>query len=150
MSDQHKTPDVAEIADERESSEQHCSTYRFATLQQLVDEVPSNRIMDCLIELGKLLQSAKGMAELTYMVAENIAAKEGRTLPPLPKQIFILPEFIEWIDDGKGDIEARMQTLDGVSLGTLHISPNDQGQPMQATPGAIPFRCDEPEAEDRK
>ena len=124
MSAQPETPEVAETAHGRELAGRHCSVYRFATLQQLVDEVPSDRIMDCLTELGKILQSAKGMAELTYLVAENIAAKEGKTLPPLPKQILVLPETLEWIDDGKGELEARMQTLDGVNLGTLHISPN--------------------------
>ena len=98
--------------------------YRFATLQQLVDEVPADRIMDCMTELGKILQTTKAMAELTYMVAQNLAEKDGKTIPPLPKQIIKLPEYMEWIDDGKGELSAHMMTEDGGNLGTLKITPN--------------------------
>jgi hypothetical protein len=98
--------------------------YRFATLQQLVDEVPADRIMDCMTELGKILQTTKAMAELTYMVAQNLAEKDGKTIPPLPKQIIRLPEYMEWIDDGKGELSAHMMTEDGGNLGTLKITPN--------------------------
>ena len=98
--------------------------YRFATLQQLVDEVPSDRIMDCMTELGKILQTTKALAELTYMVAQNLAEKDGKTIPPLPKQIIKLPEYMEWIDDGKGELSAHMMTEDGGNLLTLKITPN--------------------------
>ena len=98
--------------------------YRFATLQQLVDEVPADRIMDCMTELAKILQTTKAMAELTYMVAQNLAEKDGKTIPPLPKQIIKLPEYIEWIDDGKGELSAHMMTKAGGNLGTLKITPN--------------------------
>ena len=102
------------------------SVYRFATIQQLVDEVPADRIYDCMKELGKILQTTKGMAELTYMVAENLAMKDGKTIPPMPKQIIVLPEYMEWIDDGKGELEAHMKTMDGGNIGTLKIKPNEK------------------------
>ena len=100
------------------------SVYRFSTIQQLVDEVPADRICDCMTELGKILQTTKGMAELTYMVAENLAKQDGKTIPPMPKQIIVLPEYMEWIDDGKGELEAHMKTMDGGNIGTLKITPN--------------------------
>ena len=98
------------------------SVYRFATIQQLVDEVPADRIYDCMKELGKILQTTKGMAELTYMVAENLAMQDGKTIPPMPKQIIVLPEYMQWIDDGKGELEAHMKTMDGGNIGTLKLT----------------------------
>jgi len=86
-------------------------TYRFSTFQELVDEVPSDRICDCLEELGKVIQTAKATAELIYKVAEDLARK--KELPPMPKRIIKLPDALEWIDDGKGELEAQINDETG-------------------------------------
>jgi hypothetical protein len=130
MSDNQKPESVNEAqasrtaSDKGDSSAPSGSVYRFSTIQQLVDEVPADRICVCMTELGKILQTTKGMAELTYMVAENLAKQDGKTIPPMPKQIIVLPEYMEWIDDGKGELEAHMKTMDGGNIGTLKITPN--------------------------
>ena len=96
-------------------------TYKFATLQQLVDEVPAERIQECMAELGELFYATKAMADLAHISVQYAAKQEGKTIPPTPKQVIKLPEFIEWIDDGKGDVSAILKTEDGVDLGTIKI-----------------------------
>jgi len=95
-------------------------TYRFSTFQELVDEVPSDRICDCLEELGKVIQTAKATAELCYKVAEDLARK--KELPPMPKQIIKLPDALEWIDDGKGELEAELTDQTGARFVGLKIT----------------------------
>lgn len=83
-------------------------TYRFATFQELVDRVPSDRIAACLRELAIVLQEGKLLAELMQATAESLGmAKQpaGRVLE--------LPEELEWIDDGKGDLDLGFQAKAG-------------------------------------
>lgn len=84
-------------------------TYTLVTLQDIVDKVPSERIRDCLSELAEVLVSAKASVELLHMVAVALAKKDGKTIPMLEPgaRIVKLPP-LEWIDDGKGEIEAHM------------------------------------------
>lgn len=83
-------------------------SYRFSTFQELVDRVPTDRIADCLRELAVVLQEGKAMAELTMATAEALGMKKqpaGRVLE--------LPVELEWIDDGKGDLDLRFQAKSG-------------------------------------
>lgn len=83
-------------------------TYKFSTFQELVDRVPGDRILVCMKELGAMLGTAKLTTELTHMVAEDLAKKDGKEFPPMPESIIKLPDFFEWVDDGKGDCQANM------------------------------------------
>lgn len=74
------------------------TTYRFTTFQQMLDRVPSDKILECLTEIGTALQAAKSLIELTWMVAAELAKKDGKELPPMPDSFFQLPE-VEWVDD---------------------------------------------------
>lgn len=83
-------------------------TYRFTTFQELVDRVPSDRIAACLRELAVVLQEGKLMVELMQATAESLGmAKQpaGRVLE--------LPAELEWIDDGKGNLDLGFQAKAG-------------------------------------
>ena len=101
------------------------SVYRFTTLQELVDRVPGDRIRDCMEELGTLLSSAKLSTQLAYCVARNLAKEDGKELPPEPSQILKLPPELEWIDDGKREIVARMVDANGGALFSVEIRPEE-------------------------
>ena len=92
--------------------------YKFRTIQEMVDRVPSDRIRECCEELGKILSAAKSTAEAVYFTAVDLARKEGKTFPPMPGRIIELPEEIEWIDDGKGECVADIQNLFEIKLVT--------------------------------
>ena len=85
-------------------------TYKFSTFQELVDTVPADRIRLCLEEIGTALSTAKATTELVAMVAADMAGKADFELPA---RVITLPEFFEWVDDGKGEIESRLHHPDG-------------------------------------
>ena len=109
------------------------SVYRFSTFQELVDRVPGDRIRDCMEELGTVLATAKLSTQLAYAVACNLAKADGKELPPEPAQIIKLPQDLEWMDDGKRELEAQMVDAKGDGLFALKITPNDQADRPEAT-----------------
>lgn len=91
-------------------------TYRFSTFQEMFDIVPSDRIQDCLDELGTALATAKASTELIAATAQALSKE------PLPKMEVKLPEFLEWIDDHKQEIESTIN-LNGNDLFTVKVNP---------------------------
>jgi len=83
-------------------------SYKFSTLQELVDLVPADRIKACMEELGTVMAAAKMSTELTWAVAKSLAEADGKELPPQPAQLLKLPTSFEWMDDGKRELTARM------------------------------------------
>ena len=79
-------------------------TYRFTTFQQMLDRVPSDKILECLTEIGTALQAAKGIAEAAWLVGADLAKKDGKEFPPMPASLFELPAELEWCDDEKRDM----------------------------------------------
>ena len=102
------------------------ATYKFKTFQELVDRVPSDKIALCMKELGIAFGTAKAMTELVNSVARNMAAAEGETVPPpdVGRSVIRLPEEIEWIDDGLGEIQPTIKRPDGRELFSLNIKIN--------------------------
>jgi hypothetical protein len=72
-------------------------TYQFATLKEIFERVPTDRIRDCMSELGVLLAQAAGTRDLFVAVAEDAGLNPESVIPQLP-------EFFTWIDDGKGEL----------------------------------------------
>ena len=85
-------------------------TYRFATFQEMVDVLPADRIRDCMDEIGAILGSAKATIELMTMLAQDKAKQDGKeiTIPTTPERIMGVPDFFEWNDDGKKELEGRI------------------------------------------
>ena len=92
-------------------------TYKFKTFQELVDRVPSDKIAECLREFGIAFQQAKATAELVFLTAESLAKESGKEFPKMPERLFEVPEELEWIDDGKGEIKTTLTGFpDGIPL----------------------------------
>tara|TARA_B100001057_G_scaffold167587_1_gene168306 strand:+ start:1651 stop:1980 length:330 start_codon:yes stop_codon:yes gene_type:complete len=94
---------------------------RTETLQDIVENVPQERLPDLFNELHQLtnqLYMAKAMTNLMSLVAE--AAGGGVDAP--------YPETITWKDDGKGEIGVQM--VDGESdkvFATIGMGSEDEG-----------------------
>jgi hypothetical protein len=95
--------------------------YQFTTFQQLFDRVPSEKIELCLREIGISLAQAKATGELLYETAKALAERDGKPFPERPESLFVLPDPLEWHDDGKGKIET---TLSGFSNGESIVISN--------------------------
>lgn len=79
------------------------NTYTFKTIQEAVDIIPADKLELCFTELGKTYAAAKAYCEMAYLTACELAKKEGKELPPMPKQLFLVQEKHTWVDDGKGE-----------------------------------------------
>ncbi len=92
------------------------TTYKFRTFQELVDRVPSDRIAECLRECGLAFAQGKAMAELVFHTACSIAKDAGKDAPAMPKHLLEVPEKLEWIDDGKGEINTTLSFPDDEAI----------------------------------
>lgn len=80
-------------------------TYKFSTFQELVDRVPSDRIMTCMTEMAQGFSQGKLFAEM----AIEVAKLQSDNIIDLPKSIIKIPDTIRWMDDGKGEITTRLK-----------------------------------------
>ena len=78
--------------------------YKLKTIKDIFETVPGDKVMSCVKELGQLIIQAKSMDKLMCLAVENIT---GET----PVRAFEFPDYITWIDDDKGEIEARYMEL---------------------------------------
>lgn len=93
-------------------------TYRFRTFQELVDVVPPERIRDCMTELTTILTVTANTTVALYALAKDLHGKE---VPEADRRL-VLPEVLEWIDDGKGELRADFSTMDGQPVIELAVS----------------------------
>lgn len=96
-------------------------TYTFGTFQELMDVVPADRITTCLTELAVAFSTAKKMADLTLEVAKSFAAGDGVSIPETARLRLIVPEVIEWTDDGKGNLEVGIADENGKKDFTINL-----------------------------
>lgn len=89
-------------------------TYSLVTIADIFNKIPADRIQCCMDELGKIMTVAKSTQKLIQSVAED---KYGKKLPDLYKW----PDAIEWMDDGKEDLEARFLDQDQKILMSVKI-----------------------------
>lgn len=83
-------------------------SYQLVTLKDVFDKVPAGSIRACLDELAKGMTYAKGLSDLA-----------GAPLQ--------WPESIDWIDDGKGEIDISI-TAGGKPVAKLEVRNNKQGK----------------------
>lgn len=83
------------------------SEYQLATLQDVFDKVPTDRIKACLHELATGMQQTNAMAEL---LAATTSALTGHEVISAVKW----PETTTWIDDGKGTLDSGLSSNAGV------------------------------------
>jgi len=93
-------------------------TYTFSTFQELVDRVPSDRIRDCMEELGVILATAKASAELVTATALDLAGMPQQE--PGARVIEIRDPF-EWIDDGRRSLQSELLTQGGEHVMTTKV-----------------------------
>jgi len=82
-----------------------CSIYSFSTFQELVDKVPSDKIAECMAEMGQAFAQGKLLTEL----AIETARAQGKLLGELPERVITLPESFDWMDDGKGEVGVNLK-----------------------------------------
>lgn len=78
-------------------------TYELATMRDVFDKVPANRIMDCLTELATMMGRAKHMHNLWQA---STGGSGG----------IAWPESVTWVDDGAGHLELRYTDEAGADL----------------------------------
>lgn len=85
-------------------------SYQLTSFQDILDQVPSDKIELCLSEIAKALADAKGVWELTEKTAISMAQAEGVDTSQWSSARLEIPGgSIEWIDDGKGEVGSTIQ-----------------------------------------
>lgn len=80
--------------------------YELATLKDVFEKVPADRIQDCMKELATGMAQAKAMRELLMIAGSELAGAEVVC-------DMQWPEPVTWIDDGNGKIELSYHCGDG-------------------------------------
>ncbi len=75
--------------------------YKLRTIKDIFDQVPADRIEECMKELTTLICSSKHMAETVRLVMSDT---QGKEIP----QLYAFPDEIVWKDDGNGLLEANL------------------------------------------
>lgn len=93
--------------------------YEIATLKDIFDNVPADRIELCMSEIARGMKQAKATYELVAAVAKDSGFDgdigEVRW-----------PDSVTWIDDDKGEIGARFVSESGADLFTVVTKPAEQ------------------------
>lgn len=95
--------------------------YELSTIKDIFDKVPADRINDCCKELGQMLTQARYQLELVGAAAVAL----GEELDTA--NAFTFPDSVTWIDDGNGEIEARLVDGDGSPLLSIVSRPAAEG-----------------------
>ena len=91
-------------------------TYRLQTLKNVFDEVPANKIRECMAELGELLA---GAAETRDKIKATLDKED---FAYVIGSIISLPSHIEWVDDGKGEISLAASTSAGEEVKLFSVT----------------------------
>ncbi len=84
-------------------------TYRFTTINELLEAVPADRIEECMAELSVMVVKMAQIRELALKVA-----------PSFPPEALRMREPLEWIDDGKGELSVHAGGR------AIHFAPNGE------------------------
>jgi len=76
--------------------------YNISTIKDIFDKVPADRIEDCCRELGALLTQSARMRDLIGAMA----ASDGLEVDM--STAMVMPDSIEWVDDGAGSLELHI------------------------------------------
>ena len=86
--------------------------YELATLKDVFDKVPADRIEYCLQELGVAMSQAKAMQDLLSCAGTAITGEPVST-------VMEWPDSLTWIDDGAGNIKMTFNADDGSGDGIV-------------------------------
>lgn len=81
-------------------------SYEIATIKDVFNKVPADRIRDCLNELGVLLSQAAAMRDLVKAVADATGVEYTED------QNAQIPDVFNWVDDGKGELSLNIGSRD--------------------------------------
>lgn len=81
-------------------------SYEISTIKDVFNKVPTDRIRDCLNELGVLLSQAAAMRDMIKSVADATGVEYT------DDQIAQLPDVFTWEDDGKGELSLNIGSRD--------------------------------------
>lgn len=83
--------------------------YELATLKDVFEKVPTDRIEDCMKELATLMAQAKAMRDLLTIAGSEMAGKEVVCSMEWPVPV-------TWVDDGAGKLGITYCGGDGDEL----------------------------------
>jgi hypothetical protein len=89
-------------------------TYKIKTLQDIFNLPTYEAVEQCLSDMTKAMLHAKAMDGLFTATVNHLAEKDGKA--GNLKKAFEWPEFSEWIDDNKGDVDCNYKGPDGEVL----------------------------------
>ena len=78
-------------------------TYKFSNFEELYRAVPADRIEECMYELCQMLITARQVEDLIV----ETARASGEPFE-LSKPVMAFPAVLEWIDDGKGELDLTL------------------------------------------
>ena len=96
-------------------------TYVFKDFAELQRVVPTEKIAECIRQIGVSLALEKELAELHVCIENDILKSEGKKLKTKPSlSYFKFPKQRGWVDDGKFDIDIRIGHLAIKTKGKLN------------------------------
>jgi hypothetical protein len=104
-------------------------SYELTTIQDIMDKVPTDRILDCMVELGKLMQSTKATCELVLAISQENAKLAGKEIQiPAGEKLFAFDYPLTWEDDGQEELTTHFNVGKGDEareLMTMKITKNE-------------------------
>lgn len=93
--------------------------FQIKTLRDIFSLPTYEQMEKCLEELSKAMLHARATSDLFASLAKDkgITLVDGRS--------FKWPEYIEWVDDGKGEIGADFVAQDGTAILSTRIMKSD-------------------------
>jgi hypothetical protein len=80
-----------------------CSVFEIRTLRDIFELPTFEQMETCLDELATSMKLARATAEL---IAGMVRSKTGECV----EKVFIWPDVVEWVDDGKGEVGAEFRS----------------------------------------
>jgi hypothetical protein len=74
--------------------------YKLTTIKDIFETVPSEKILECLQELGVMMVQAKGVNGALCAAVESVTGDR-------PLKAIEWPESVTWVDDDKHELKAR-------------------------------------------
>lgn len=83
--------------------------YQITTIKDIFDNIPVNKIEQCVKEIGFAMVQAKHMESILCKIATDDLGKEV-------KSTIDWPAFFQWVDDDNGDVELNFEFADGNNI----------------------------------
>lgn len=97
----------------------NAAKYKIKSFQDVIDQVPTERIALCMQEIAQGMIQTKATLEAAIELIKASGVKPPENLQSLCKW----PDEIEWIDDGKEEVITRLHAESGQPLATVKTAP---------------------------